>query len=485
MANDIRFFIAGQEVSAWVGWHAAELVVQRDTEQLTLAIELQRVKLIADAAQAVRTAFPSLRPIPARVQWAGLDLQGRIDPAQVFFADDYVLISVRLDELDDFARSVEGRLLDDAWRRDVRIVVAPRVEKATILMLLVSSFVIIYIVIKETFELGRDIAVLLGIAGAGIGGPVSSSIAAAALAVLRAAYIAALVIALVQLVREMLQLIERIETTRAISLYDALERFTSAAGFNIQTPDWLRQVWLLGGGVEEYEASEVFRLAKQLTRSILYSKNRVIRFIPLAASSFPAALRRAHEEKYRYNLDEVKRREIISLTRDASDEYTVSAFAAVEIDRPPLRGYERVDIPYAPARAAGDRAVFRFVQRFLQVLALFSARIRNIQAVFQAARDFVIVERSAFLRKLYYADDPERLTDEQALLQRVANVYATSRTARIYEARIPFSAADFAALEAAGFAGVRSLRWRVLDEYAEVEYEVLDTLNINQTIRIL
>jgi hypothetical protein len=150
-----------------------------------------------------------------------------------------------------------------------------------------------------------------------------------------------------------------------------------------------------------------------------------------------------------------------------------------------LRGYERVDIPFAPARAAGERAVFEFARGFLRALAIFSARVRNIRAVLESARGFVIAERSAFLRKLYYADDPERLEDERALMQNVANAYSFNRTARVYEAKIPFSAADFAALEAAGFPGVRQLRWRILDEYAEVEYEVQETLNIEQDTHIV
>ncbi|RMF50962.1 MAG: hypothetical protein D6750_04290, partial [Bacteroidetes bacterium] len=266
---------------------------------------------------------------------------------------------------------------------------------------------------------------------------------------------------------------------------EALRRFAAAGGYSVTPPAWLEKVWMLGGGVEEYEASEVFNLAKRLTRSILYSKNRQIRFLPMSGGSFPAALRRAYEERYRYNLDEVKRREIVSLTRDASDEYTLQAPAAVEIDRAPLRGYERVDIPFAPARAAGERAVFEFARGLLRAVAIFSARVRNIRAVLESARGFVIAERSAFLRKLYYADDPERLDDEGALMQRIANAYVLNRTARVYEAKIPFSAADFAQLEAAGFPGVRQLRWRVLDEVAEVEYEVQETLSINQNVRIV
>jgi hypothetical protein len=181
----------------------------------------------------------------------------------------------------------------------------------------------------------------------------------------------------------------------------------------------------------------------------------------------------------------VPRRELVTLVRDPSDEYTLQTAAAVEIDRAPLRGLRRIDIPYAPAKPAGERKVFEYVRTFLNALRAFSARVRNIQAVFQAAQGFIIVEREAFMQKLVFADDPESVQDSAQLLQQIAQAYSTNRTARIYEARIPFNAADFAALEAAGFAGVRQLRWRILDEYAEVEYEVNETLNITQTVRIL
>ena len=363
------------------------------------------------------------------------------------------------------------------------MVVRPRVDRATVVMLIISIFVITYIIVKESYELAREVAILLGIAGAGVTGPLSSSMASAALAVLRALYIAALVVALVNLVREVINLLMRIEQTKAFRLLDALQAIAQQAGYTLQAPAWLRDVWVVGDAADLNEATELFMIAKQLTRSVLFGVGTQLRLVP-AGGTFPSALRRAWEEGYRYNTEEIPRRELITLVRDAADSWSITAPAAVEVDRPGMLGYRRVDVAKATGRNAGEHAHKGLILAFLNVLSVFSRRIRNIRAQWQDSEGYLIVEREGFAEKLVYAQSKTQV-EQRKLLERVQAHYANRRLEKRYEdVRIPLTVQDFQTLLAQGFPGVVSLRWLPVEGWAEVTYSV-ETKTLQETIRIV
>lgn len=479
----IELYLNGQRVAPHASWHEAEIVVQRDEENYTLAVQLQDVVLVEDAYDFIKQAEQNLSVVIVEARIDGIAFKGRLMPHEVVYMRDHVRVRVDLDTAGDFARLVAGRLIPQNIIESFPIVVRPKVDRATVIVLIVSIFIITYITIKEIFELSRDIALLLGIAGAGVSGPISSTAAAAAIATLRALYIASLVVALVQLVREVINLLTRIDSTKGVRLGVALQAFANSAGFSVQYPSWLDNVWLVGDTIDTTEATEVFSIAKRLTRTALLGIGNQLRFVPLAGT-FPQALRQAWEEGYRYNSDEVPRREIISLVRDAADSWSLSAPAAVEIDRPGMLGYKRIDIPRATGQRAGERREIALVRAFLSVLALFSRRIRNVQAQYQEAEGYLIVEREGFSEKLVYAQSKSNVQQE-LLLQNVQAAYSNRRLEKRFEnVRMPFTAQVFQTLMAAGFAGVRSLRWKAAQGWAEITYAV-ETKQLNETIRII
>lgn len=484
----MRLWINGQEVTDWVGWEKAELQITRDTEALQLVIDFSNIKLLGQGSQIVQQQFSMSTPMRVEVEFApGAKLQGKVYPHGVYWGRDYVLVSSELDNITEFQRRIEGRLVPDELIAEVRFVVAPKVDKALIIGLVISSFILTYLLIKELFELKRDIAVIAGITGAGIGGPVSGSIAAALIAAARIIYIAALVVAIVGLVGEILKLIDRIEKTKGFRLLEALQYFIGAAGYNtLDAPPWLGQVWIIGEDIAE--ALELFSLAKTLTNSILFVEGGRVSFIPVQGGSFPANLRRGWEERWRYATDETPRRELITFVRDASDEYTLDVPAAVEIDRPGLRGFKRRDIPLALAAVAGDRPVFGLLRAFLNALSLFSRRIKNVSAQYQQAQNLIITERGHFLPKMVYAENPEDVKEDNAqeLLGKVAEAYQGTQIKKVFdEVKVPFSYADYAQLKSARFAGLRRLTWRVSEEWAIIEYEEAASMFLQSNITIV
>ncbi|MCX7848523.1 MAG: hypothetical protein N2595_10915, partial [bacterium] len=294
----------------------------------------------------------------------------------------------------------------------------------------------------------------------------------------RIIFIALMVVAIINLIKQIKDLLQRTITVRALRLSDALQNFAAAAGFQVSgMPGWFQRTWLLGGGVEQYEAGELFRLAKQLSRTVLFVQGNAIHFISTSAT-FPQQYRVAYEEFYRHNLDELRRRTLISLVRDTSDEHTRNVVTAAEIDRQGLVGLERVDIPYAPATRLGKLPAEKTIMAFVHALKVFGFKFSNVPMALKNLKDYPVVEREQFLPKLYIADNPQKVKDSTAkeTLEHIAGNYTTYSVRRVYESvRMPMTAGPFQTLMAQGFPGVRSLRWRVADTVAEVEYEVADT----------
>lgn len=483
---NVELRINGRRIQDWDTWPGTVITVRRDTEALTLAAQLENIKLIG--ADAAFVASQPTAVLNVELTHAGETVRGRVYPGEVRYGRDYVVLSAELDGTTLFTRLVEGRLLDESVRRDVRVLVSPREDKALVLTLVVSIFIVTYITVNEVFDVAKTTALIGGITGAGVGGPVSGPIAAAIIAVLRIVYIAALVLALVELVRELIRLADRIITVRGFRLGDALRYFASQAGMQVQYPSWLDSVWIIGGGIEAWEGGEVFRIAKALTNSYLLVQGTTVRLVQ-QGGDFPAALRRAWEEVYRLNLLDIPRRQLVSLVRDTAEAHCMDIPAAVEIARTQGRGFARVDIPLAPAATSGRRREVEIIRKFLNALARFSQRVRNVQAQYQGYENLIVVERDIFTPKVVYASDPEDVSPENArtLLQLVAERYRNIVARRVIEdITVPLSAAEFAQLLQQGFPGVEDMRYYPAEERAEITYSYRDTaIALNETIRIV
>ena len=481
----MRIFLDNVEVTPHAQWPLAQLVFRKDEDQYTVAVQLQDVMFYGDAFAKLKAEEVSKWVWNARIMLGGVTLEAKLHKHAVRYGSDRCLVTIDLDNTQQFTRDISGMLVDPSLIEEFPIIIRPKVDKAILIMLLVSTFILLYITAKEIYELGKDIAILAGIAGAGVTGPASSTVAKIAIIALRAAYVAALMVALVNLVRELIDLLARIDRTKAFRLYDALNSFCQRAGYTLEAPTWLRNVWVVSEHADTMEASELFSYAKVLTNSAILVLNQRVKFINLN-TVIPSQYRRAFEEYYRYTSDELARRELISLLRDPADSYALTAKAAIEIDRPGLMGFSRKDIPLGTYGIAEWGFYNKYVQAFIKAVGVFSRRVRNLQARINLNSSYVIVEREGFAPKLVYAPNKTQPFSSEVLLQNVYQHYANKQvTKRCENVKMPFNPQDFLDLLVAGMPGVIDLTWKVNDEAAEVTYDIEKVSIATQTYRIV
>jgi hypothetical protein len=85
------------------------------------------------------------------------------------------------------------------------------------------------------------------------------------------------------------------------------------------------------------------------------------------------------------------------------------------------------------------------------------------------------------------ADALDGLTEQasSALLAFVADRYAP-KLCRVYEqVRIPFNVGDYTRLSAAGFPGVKNLRWAINSDLAQVDYYIVESVQPTKNTRLV
>jgi hypothetical protein len=86
------------------------------------------------------------------------------------------------------------------------------------------------------------------------------------------------------------------------------------------------------------------------------------------------------------------------------------------------------------------------------------------------------------------ADSLDRLNEqsETALLRFVAANYMPKLCMVYQQVRLPFVVADYVNLSSYGFPGVKSLRWNINSDYAEVDYYIVHIIQPdNKTERLI
>ena len=242
----------------------------------------------------------------------------------------------------------------------------------------------------------------------------------------------------------------------------------------------------MGDYVDAYEATELIRIASTIMNRRVFIYNRTLRMTATYAN-FPLA-NIAHAEIYRMNIDDFTGRTIVSLTRDFSDRFTNALPHAAEIAYEGFMGLDRKPLGESPARVkTAQTELDRLASVVGDVLNQARRFVRRIRVPDPAPPGLILVGSEYFNTKIVFADSVTNLNaqNETALLQFIANNYER-RLMRVYEnVRIPFTATDYATLAAQGFPGVRRLRWAINSDYAEVDYEVLETIQPQKTTFIV
>ena len=465
--------INGQNLTPYTQWVGLEINVKRG-ENYTISAELSNIKLIGDGWQFFVNNPKLVYPVQIAISdnTNSITLNGKISPGNVIYGIDYVIVTIELDSVGEFTRKVEGKLAEDEWFTTANVVITPKNEDAIILGM-VGLISLLY----QYFNEIQTIAALTTGLASNPGGAVPLA--------LHVAYLALLIVTIHTLIEELVKLLPHIQKFKAQRLGTLLTRFANYAGFTVNYPSVLDNVWIVGGTFVDYEAGEIFLLAKQLTNTYIYVVGNQIYFIN-NYDSIDNNFRRAYEFEYKLNYDEHAKREIISLTRDTADSYCLDAPAALEIVRKPVTvGYSRINLPYAPAVRAGK----------IKAMELLNALIPAIEFLYSGIsfasnyQHFIKVEREFFLRKLVYANDINNIPDNNSytLINSVIAPYYTNQPIlRIYEnVKMPFNLQDFLTLHNQGWKGVRELKWNAFAEFCEITYQVKENNDEIESIRIV
>jgi hypothetical protein len=176
------------------------------------------------------------------------------------------------------------------------------------------------------------------------------------------------------------------------------------------------------------------------------------------------------------------------LSRDFSDRFSNGLPHSLEVRFNGFRGFERITINESPAKVKTRITDLDRLTRILaRALDLARRIIRRVRVPNPAPVGLALIGSEYFNTKIVYANSPTALaeTDETALLRLIEQRF-NPKIMRVYEnVRIPFTASDYQFLSSQGFAGVRSLRWAVNSDYAEVDYEVTEILQPPKTTKII
>jgi len=482
----IELIVQGRRVTEWSRWEEAEITVSRSDERISIGGSIDGVQLLDEAYNTINSLLRAnkYKPLRAVIKIGNAAWTGVIDASKAKWGRNRMVVDIDIDELVLFERDIVGRMP----RTGFNCVVALEREgdRGAVAASLASCLLLLYAIIREVRDLKEFIANAAAHAAGGATGPAAATAYKIAVVAIRVAFIATLAIALWNIITELLKLLPAPKTTRAINLAEAIRDVVGAAGYSVVMPPELGKIWLVGDMVDTIEATELIVLAARLLNARIYMFNRELRFAS-GASTFPLH-NVALTEFYSINTDEFAGYNLVSLTRDHTDRFSLGIPHAVEIRFQGYAGYNRVDIPYSPGRPKLRLTELdRLVRIFYDTIRAANRILRRRLDHPSIRTGVLIVGNEYFAPKIVMADALDGLTEQasSALLAFVADRYAP-KLCRVYEqVRIPFSVSDYTRLSAAGFPGVKNLRWAINSDLAQTDYYIVESVQPTKNTRLV
>lgn len=484
--RSIELIVQGRPVSEWSRWTEAELTIARTDERFSISSAIEGVQLLDEAFRVVDGALRANRYKPLRVvlRHSGATWTGVIDASRAKWGRNRMVVDIEIDELALFERDVAGRMPKVGF--NYTLALEREGDRGAVAASLASCLLLLYAIIREVRDLKEFIANAAAHAAGGATGPAAATAYKIAVVAIRVAFIATLAIALWNIITELLKLLPAPKTTRAINLAEAIRDVVGAAGYSVVMPPELGKIWLVGDMVDTIEATELIVLAARLLNARIYMFNRELRFAS-GASTFPLH-NVALTEFYSINTDEFAGYNLVSLTRDHTDRFSLGLPHAAEIRFQGYAGYNRVDIPYSPGRPKLRLTELdRLVNIFYDTIRAANRILRRRLDHPSIRTGVLIVGNEYFAPKIVMADALDGLTEQasSALLAFVADRYAP-KLCRVYEqVRIPFNVGDYTRLSAAGFPGVKNLRWAINSDLAQVDYYIVESVQPTKNTRLV
>lgn len=422
------------------------------------------------------------------------------------------------------------------------------------------TFITIYLLQKQIEdsikEVGESVAIAVGIGSSGATGSIGSALFNALNALVRVAYLAALLIILLEFGKDLINtLVQPLRTHKGISLHTLLKKACEYIGFGFESSiEELDKVIYLPSNfnVDEFGLKSVISKKGTVTRGIpnasdigytcpeLFQQARgifnarfavidgVVQFHSENSEYWdkdsdwikPKEMRDVSSKSYRYNTDELKSSFLLSFQTDISDRYTIKNYKGTAYQvltdsktvnnekNKTIKGFDRVDIPYALGNRKNDLTPFEksllpLANLFDQVAGVFGGRARLASKIENKVGVLQVSNNNHSIPKLLYMvggripSNHRDLFSAKALYDKyhversfVQDNYQRQR--RYYENEvIPFGLESFVKLLKNSFFrdefGRRSkivdIEWNMSRDFATVSYWISDiyTTNLKET----
>jgi len=482
----IELIVQGRRVTEWSRWEEAEITVSRTDERISIGSSIDGVQLLGEAYNTIDGLLRANKYKPLRVvirignaAWTGV-----IDASKAKWGRNRMVVDIDIDELVLFERDVAGRMPRTGFNAVVAL--EREGDRGSVAASLASCLLLLYAIIREARDLKEAIANTAAHAAGGATGGVAATIYKAAMVAIRLVFIATLAIALWNIIEQLIKLLPAPKTTRALNLGEAIRDVVSAAGYSVVYPPALDKIWLVGDNVDTIEATELITLAAKLLNAKIYMNNRQLRF-SLPITNFPLH-NTAYTEFYAINTDEFAGYNLVSMVRDHTDRFSNGLPHAAEIRFAGYAGYNRIDIPYSPGKVKISMTdLDKLVSIFYDTIRAAARILRRRLNPPSLRTGILLVGNEYFAPKIIMGDALDRLNEqsETALLQFVAGNYAP-RLCKVYQqVKLPFVVANYTNLASSGFPGVKSLRWNINSDYAEVDYYIVESVQPDKSVRLV
>ena len=482
----IELIVQGRRVTEWSRWEEAEIVVSRADDRVSIGGSIDGVQMFDEAYNTINSLLRANKYKPLRIviRIGGAAWTGVIDASKVKWGRNRMVVDIDIDELVLFERDIAGRMP----RTGFNCVVALEREgdRGSVAAALASCLLLLYAIIREVRDLKETIANTAAHAAGGATGPAAAAVYKAAMVAIRIAFIATLAIALWNIIEQLIKLLPAPKTTRALNLGEAIRDVVASSGYSVSYPPALNKIWLVGDNVDTIEATELIILAARLLNAKIYMNNRRLNF-SFPRTNFPLH-NAAYVEFYAINTDEFAGYNLITLTRDYTDRFSIGLPHAAEIRFAGYAGYNRIDIPYSPGKVKTSMTdLDRIVNIFYDTIKTAARILGRSLNPSRLQTGVLLVGNEYFAPKIVMADALDRLSEqnEVALLQFVADNYAPKLCKVYQQVKLPFVVADYINLASSGFPGVKSLRWNINSDYAEADYYIVESVQPDKSTRLI
>lgn len=473
---NISLKIDGRPVRDFRDFRDVSIVVERSLETYNVSARLESIELYDEDYDYFRNVYETdtFRRIQAELSIGNFVLKGVVDTDSIRIGNRRLVMSLLLDEKSILERDIGGILVRPTDY--VFCILERKTDVISAAVLLLASVFYLELALRQIKEIKSELAEAAAVASVGTpSSPFAAALLKASKIIFRLAYLVVIIVAFVEVMKKLLELIPKEVKMPAINFVRAISSALSQSGYSFEVEDEIRKLYLVGKQAQNYEVIELIKLLQDITNTRLVVFNKNVRLVPRAVVPFPFA-NRAYDEFWRYNTNEIAGLTVISLTPDFTDHHSLDKPQNIEIFYEGIRGYKKIVLPVSPAKVKEEENFFdRVIKNAFEFYRRAAVITKRKLLSFETKRQRIIIGNEDFVPKLVYADYLATLSDAQhdTLMRFIANRYSqTNIQSEVHFARMHLSVQEFLFLAENGWQGVRRLSYNPHREIAEVEYEL-------------